>query len=360
MAVAAGGAPGAEAPDPAKNIPLGELPASCSAHTSVRCENAVVYYLNQARASMGLPTYDLPADFPQLPPDRQIFILSDLDRIAYSLSPVAGLNSELSGDASQGVAFGGDPAPSAWSYDWNAYFSNWAGAFTNAPAAYYFWMYDDGPGSGNLDCNDPSDSGCWGHRHDILFDEESSGEYEAAMGAATGTKRENEEVGYAMLIVAALRFSQQPPYYYTWAEAQADGAGTYPYDPGVPDFSHPESNFMHLTSPHLRLRLRRATLHIGDDSVLLGRRVEVTVRREVVPCAIKLNASRCTWVLRGPIRRKQLRLSDRVAIPLRPPSAWERVSVHARVPGFESNGQRYTASVASLFLRGPKPHHFAR
>ena len=55
------------------------------------------------------------------------------------------------------------------------------------------------------------------------------------MGAATGREKRGE-AGYAQLITTST--GPTPDYYYTWAEAQADGAGTYPYDPGVPQLDN--------------------------------------------------------------------------------------------------------------------------
>ena len=46
--------------------------------------------------------------------------------------------------------------------------SNWAGGLPSVLEADFAWMYDDGPGSGNVDCRSEGSSGCWGHRHDIL------------------------------------------------------------------------------------------------------------------------------------------------------------------------------------------------
>jgi hypothetical protein len=360
VAAAAGAAVAAEPPDPGANIPIGQLPASCSAGTSAGCENAVVYYLDRARADMGLPPYALPADFTQLPPDRQIFILSELDRVAYSLTPIEGLNTQLSEDSAEGVAIGDDPHLGSWSYGWNAWYANWAGGYVNAPAAYYDWMYNDGYGSGNLACRQPSDGGCWGHRHDVFGQPGEEGDpYQEAMGAATGHQSDSGERGYAMLIVGVLgEFEPQPPYYYTWAEARADGAGTYPYDPGVPDLSSPgEPSFL---TPRLRLVPGGGKLRVVGDAVLLGRRVTMVIRREIVPCAVHFRARRCAWTKRGPVRRFGLTLSSQTAIPLRRPSAWERIVVRARVAGFELGEQRYTAAVASLLLRGPKPHRRGR
>src|SRR5438445_624555 len=74
----------------------------------------------------------------------------------------------------------------------------WPCGFPNLPLAYEAWMYDDGPGSGNLDCPRAGASGCWGHRHDILWDFGPGGAL--AMGAAAGTDPSGQS-GFAMLLV---------------------------------------------------------------------------------------------------------------------------------------------------------------
>jgi len=40
--------------------------------------------------------------------------------------------------------------------------ANWAGGWGNPLGADYAWMYDDGPGSSNLDCRTGFSRGCWG------------------------------------------------------------------------------------------------------------------------------------------------------------------------------------------------------
>ncbi len=62
--------------------------------------------------------------------------------------------------------------------------SNWAGGFASTLEADFEWMYDDGLGSGNLDCTSSDQSGCWGHRHDILWS--FSGPIAMGAGYATG------------------------------------------------------------------------------------------------------------------------------------------------------------------------------
>jgi len=122
------------------------------------------------------------------------------------MRPIAALDPELNSAAADGAASGTDPEAPADFFaklgdaGWSA---NWAGGFPNILLAYDSWMYDDGFGSGNLDCTTPSAAGCWGHRHDILaFPRISS----TAMGVAAG--RHNGEASYAQLIVATLQPAQ--------------------------------------------------------------------------------------------------------------------------------------------------------
>lgn len=247
--VAVVAAPGASAgwgpvgTDPTSNYVPGPLPVSCaSAPTGAECINAGVYYLDAARATLGQPPYALPADFPSLTPPEQDFILTNLDRIQVGLPPVPGLTDELNNNAlTTGVEMDGDPQVSQTN-DPNIYgaSANWAGWFTNMVFAYEIWMYDDGVGSPNRDCPASGGSGCWGHRHGILWD--FGANHVLAMGAAAGTDPSGR-AGYAMLIAYGdepgngLNPGYSPVYTYTWSQAVADGAGTNPYDPGVPQIT---------------------------------------------------------------------------------------------------------------------------
>ncbi len=201
--------------DPPANVPLGPLPASCAqAPAGPACEGAVVADLDSARGRLGLGPYELPANFTSLAPARQLLVLTNLDRAAYELAPVAGLNAELDKSALAGVEQLSDPLPPAelqpgttvWGFA-----SNWASDYPNALAAYYVWMYDDGYGSANAACTSPGAEGCWGHRQDILW---PFPEGWLAMGAATGIDAYGTP-SVAMLI-AYTRGRQSPTYYYTW------------------------------------------------------------------------------------------------------------------------------------------------
>jgi len=244
LVVAPGASAGWAGGDPAHNYPLGQLPLACdTAPTGTACINAGVYYLDKARQKDGLPPYALPADFPSLTPPQQMFVLANLDRVAYGLPPIPGLTAELDADAlNNGVLTSQDPFPSDMTY-LNGYTANWAGAFDNAPMAYEAWVWDDGLGSGNIDCTQSDTSGCWGHRHDVLWDF-AAAPFDptdvVAMGAAAGNGPDGP--AYTMLLVAGFAPDPTsgypgytPTYTYTWLQAVADGAGTNTYNPGTPD-----------------------------------------------------------------------------------------------------------------------------
>lgn len=208
--------------DPSTNFPVGQLPESCDgAGGSPSCIGAAVSYLDQARASLGQGPYELPADFASLTPTEQAFVLTDLDRVLYGLRPIPGLTDALDADAAAGVQRDDDPTSSDSLFSY--YASNWAGGFANVVQAYEAWMYDDGPGSGNEDCTAANSSGCWGHRHDVLWQfEESDPAQPLAMGAATAIDPSGT-AGYAMILGQG-DAGYRPAYTYTWSHALADGA----------------------------------------------------------------------------------------------------------------------------------------
>jgi hypothetical protein len=217
--------------DPARNYPLGDLPLACtSAPTGEKCVNAGVYYLDRARAKVGLRPYKLPAGFPAMPPARQMFILTNLDRIAYGVPPMTGLTVKLNVDALRGVRQAYDPSPSDTS-NLRAWTANWATGYANAPMAYEAWMWDDGPGSSNTDCTSSNRSACWAHRHGLLW-RFGSGRV-LAMGAAAGFGPTRLRA-YTTLLVGGARPGYTAKYAYTWRKAVAGGAGRNTYDPGKP------------------------------------------------------------------------------------------------------------------------------
>lgn len=212
------GAQGPVGGDPHSNFPLGALPGTCwQSPNGPACIRASVGYLDKARAHLGQRPYALPGNFASLTPPEQAFVLTNLDRRLYGLAPVPGLTAALNRAASAGVRAQSDPQPGR---GWYAFTSNWAGGYPNIVLAYGSWMYDDGLGSGNLDCTAHHRSGCWGHRHDILWRFDRQGAL--AMGAAAHTVSGGGS-GYAMLLEQA-RPGVRPVYTYRWSEAVAAGA----------------------------------------------------------------------------------------------------------------------------------------
>jgi len=209
LAIAPASVAAAAPPDPRANIPLGSLPAACeSAPTGAACESAAVVALDRARRATGLAGYRLPRGFTRLPALRQWLILVNLDRVAYGLAPVAGTATVRDAVARRGALAHADPDPlpllrALRGQQLLGFGSDWAGGQPNGLVAYFGWMYDDGYGSGNLDCGAPSDSGCWGHRHNIL----AFGHAPAlTMGGAALTRARS----YALSIVE----SSTPPWPY--------------------------------------------------------------------------------------------------------------------------------------------------
>jgi hypothetical protein len=208
------------------NIPIGALPQACDrAPDGDVCLGAVVVALDAARADVGLGPYVLPADFDSLSGGEQILVLSNLDRIAYGLPPIAGLSTTLASAAHNAMLSDVDPDPTSLLGDLSVYAwaSNWAGEWANAPYAYYEWMYDDGydgPETSNIDCTSAAASGCWVHRRNVLA---FSSAGTLSLGAAVGTDASGDS-SYATTLVWTPR-ADWTSYSFTWAQAKADGAG---------------------------------------------------------------------------------------------------------------------------------------
>jgi hypothetical protein len=273
-------------PDPTANFPTGDVPFDCLSNpTGEACINAGVSYLDQARASLGLPAYVLPADFASFTASQQLLILTDEDRITYGLPPITGVSDAASADAASGIPIDNDPQPS--NSDWYAYTANWSGGYPNIVIAYEEWMYDDGPASSNLDCTPSTPDGCWDHRHDILWIFDGTGPVE--MGVATGIDPSGTP-GYTQLNEQLNADALPPAYTYTWAQAVADGASAsdiFPA-PAAPPLSPPpvaQPRAPAFSIHGVRVRRHRVSILIsaaaGVDVRCSLRRTQAGVRRVV-------------------------------------------------------------------------------
>lgn len=169
--------------DPSANLELSSATTqACQTDpNSQACISSALADINAARADEGVVPMVLPSTFSTMSVPVQLMVVANLERVARGLIPALGLAAPLNSDSATGAAADNDPSPTNWYGD--MYAANWAGGFPSTLEADFAWMYDDGPGSGNLDCTSTSTSGCWGHRHDILM------AYDAplVMGAAETT-----------------------------------------------------------------------------------------------------------------------------------------------------------------------------
>lgn len=153
--------------NPPANVPRTPAMAqACSGDDAPACQAAVVQAIDHARAAEGVGPLVLPSDFGSLSTSAQLLVLADLERTDRGLPGFSGLSASLDSLAARGASANTDPSGPS-NADWG---SNWAGGEQNALLADYDWMYDDGPGSPNLDCPKPGSSGCWDHRENILWD----------------------------------------------------------------------------------------------------------------------------------------------------------------------------------------------
>jgi hypothetical protein len=169
--------------DPAANRPLSRTTLwSCQNNPSgSACISSALADINAARAAEGVRAMVLPSNFASMSVPVQLLNLANFERVDRGLTPILGLSASLNADAQAAAAQDRDPVPTH--FYGNTMTSNWAGGDSSALEADFEWMYDDGPGSGNLDCTSSDRSGCWGHRHDILW--RFSGP--TVMGAGYGT-----------------------------------------------------------------------------------------------------------------------------------------------------------------------------
>jgi len=135
--------------------------------TSTTCTQAALAAIDAARADEGIGPMVLPGDWPSLTPGEQLFVVTNLERTARGLAPLSAMDVALDGAAAAGAADGSDPTPPA-GYPYTIWASNWGGALGNPLEVDYLWMYDDGPGSANVDCPTAGAAGCWGHRDNVL------------------------------------------------------------------------------------------------------------------------------------------------------------------------------------------------
>jgi ribosomal protein L24E len=206
---------------PANIAPSPNFLSNCSGvsyDNTTGCTNAVLSAIANGREAEGLPGMVLPTDWYGLSPAEQLFVATNLERTVRGLPPLAGMASALDASAMAGAEQSNDPAPPG-GFPWTQWGSNWAGAVGNPLEAIYFWMYDDGVGSSNIDCQSAGAPGCWGHRDNVLLTMTC---FPCEMGSAyDGTGYQ----GYPSWAEILVDTSGNPPLDFAWSQVT-------PYLPG--------------------------------------------------------------------------------------------------------------------------------
>lgn len=131
-----------------------------------QCQQVVLRAIDLARAAEGVVPLELPSDYGSLSQPEQLLVLAQIERVDRGLPGFDGLSSQLDLLAAKGAEAADDPVgPPGTSWG-----SNWAAGESSTLLADYDWMYNDGPGSPNVDCPRAGASGCWDHRRTILGD----------------------------------------------------------------------------------------------------------------------------------------------------------------------------------------------
>jgi hypothetical protein len=146
---------------PANIAPSPNFLSDCSGVTyddSSGCVTAVLAAIANGRTAESLPAMVLPTDWTQLTAAEQLYVATNLERTVRGMPPLAGMATALDAAALVGAQQSDDPSPPG-GFPWTQWGSNWAGAVGNPLEAMYFWMYDDGPGSSNVDCQKAGDPG---------------------------------------------------------------------------------------------------------------------------------------------------------------------------------------------------------
>jgi hypothetical protein len=136
-------------------------------YLSLNCQQAEVADIDSALASEGVGPLTWPAALYNLPLADQEFVVTNEERVLRGLAPIAGMETAADQNALAGAQAGEDPPIQAVPGEIAAE-GNWAEDY-GALGSDFDWIYNDGPGSFNIDCpSGSSSSGCWAHREAIL------------------------------------------------------------------------------------------------------------------------------------------------------------------------------------------------
>lgn len=235
---------------------------------SVGCISSALSDIDAARAAEGVRPMELPADFASFDVPLQLLVVTDLERVDRGLAPVEGLAGDL--DSAAASAAAADQDPMLKHFNGTELASNWAGGISSTLLADFVWMYDDGPGSGNLDCKQAGDSGCWGHRRNILYQYDNPVAMGAGYAAHTSYGPSITELfiggdtatgpGRADALLAP-----------TWHQLSDPSGSTTPSTPTAKPAAITHAGHAGRARTSVQIRLRRTSIRRGQKVTLTGR-----------------------------------------------------------------------------------------
>jgi hypothetical protein len=196
-------------------------------YESLGCQETEAADIDSALASEGLQPLTWPAALYNLPLAEQEFVVTNEERVLRGLAPITGMATAADQNALAGAQAEEDP-PIQEVPGENAALGNWAEDY-GALGSDFDWMYNDGPGSFNIDCpSGSSSSGCWGHR-DAILTNTISGPLAAPNGYtwvagdacipdSSISYFSNCDLEYVLVPTTGVGYD------FTWAQALADGA----------------------------------------------------------------------------------------------------------------------------------------
>ena len=157
-----------------------------------------------------------------------MFVLVNLERISRGVPPLVGLSPYLSAAVTTAARKAIDPPFQVTYGPIQVSLPPGGGDSVDAASAIFSWFYDDGWGgrgsTPNFACANPTASGCWGHRDELLGKWAGTTCNQCIAGAGYSSPAANNwEESYDFLIVRPVAF--QTPLVFTW-----DG-GVVPYLP---------------------------------------------------------------------------------------------------------------------------------
>jgi hypothetical protein len=170
--------------------------------------------INTARADQeGLSPIVLPLNWTSLTSAEKMFVFTNLERTSRNEAPIPNLVSTYDTEVQAGVQTDADPVLPII----NAYGSIWAGGTTlSLLGAFDLWMYDDGPGGLNRDCDPAFPRSCWGHRNIILANASNLSSDPTEMDAVAGT----DTLGNPSYAAAVIVRTGDTPVTFTWTQEQ--------------------------------------------------------------------------------------------------------------------------------------------